>query len=1395
MEPVSAGASILAILQVSCESAIWVSKTLGTIKKAPTMVNSLAKDVAALQSVLLQLKNCGMVKLDTNDRLKVAISQCGEDLRSLAHALEGLAIKGHDRAAGKLWKSIQTAAKEQGLAEIQSRVQRHVQVLTLGLSVLQSEHMSSSAEKFEELVNLSMQKDELRSSLRSIHNAIASTGSVQSATLGAIMRQVQDLRTNSAMNSVTITKEFQLASNFRDDMRVRQLEQMRYDCETWLKAPNVRQVRRNLSINRLPGTCEWILSHPGYKTWSPLDGSSNLIGLSGKNGSGKSVLASWIADHLESEGHNLVFFPFSGTDAARQDLDSLYRSAVSQLLKIPAFEKGFDSIMRSAILHGQPSTPDLWDILIQISRLSISRPTYWVLDGVDELAGPIMDELWKRLPLLHDANSESRVLVIGRPHIFKPDIPAERIIALSADVIKIDIAKFALAETSKIPLLRQPALLRMAVAAAIDKSDGMFLWAKLLLEDLGRAGSSHEIKQKLSRLPIGMNAMYRKILGEILGRHEREGGFGLQGAQYILSIVTSAQRPMTVAEVQQAQALAFVAAAKEDMGHSSYQDGDDSDDDVEDARACVEEYLLDQPEKRILQLCSPLVVINDGIVSLIHVSAKEFLTRPKEAWDKDDPLQRLRVDIRDSNQLLASVCLEYLSSRGQASRDLDLYDEPPPLDDYACSYLIRHIKQGGRFPHEKIQHLVATGGLVSWLESCLLLAAQDTPSAFKLYAEACEVFQPDSDSDSDNDADSYLKSASDDSDSKSEYSETDPESELGESQEVNPSAASKAALFHTMGMPSGDRSPAVEVDLFDMVKQAFSDGLLERERTLGPGHWRTQVVRLVTSLLGSSALEEGGDDGQEEKESNGKEADSLSLSAARDLFEHQLAHDLETHSSLPPPSKLALVARVLDMATKAKTMTGPIDCLFRLLHKSSAKIPVLLLYLVAHIYAAFGRYDSAIDVLGTCLERLDTLIIPNSQEKQDDDSHSKLRLYILDTLGQLYTRVSNAPAAENAFTLCLAGRRELSSSSHKLLLATTHRLLHNLRQQGKHAAAMAITSQTTATIKSELGASHPKTIEMSILHAESLARAGHHSDAALLLRKQLLKLSSSSNTSLSSKAKLLRQAREIVSLLRRHAGSSSATDLLEMVATAQTDLLGATHKETLRSRVEQAMMLFGMGQYDECEAVCGLVQASQVFEGKVGPRAKAWVGMSLRQNQVRQFWDLEYCGRELGIGTGNRRHPLPTESELVARASAVMGSGGAAAAASSSWHEEVTVACGTGSGPEPGYFRGPREVPRARTLTKDAFGPLLPPPRDEALQFTERAEGSKGLDDEESHQGCAAAGGEREAYRLEVEEGCPGVDLASLRQMLLRGGGGGAHLPPLCGRNHPRSALLLAAGI
>ena len=65
---------------------------------------------------------------------------------------------------------------------------------------------------------------------------------------------------------------------------------------------------RSFDIDRAAtGTCQWLLQHQSYKSWTACD--QGLLWIKGKPGAGKSTLLKYALENYNAEEGDLVLFP------------------------------------------------------------------------------------------------------------------------------------------------------------------------------------------------------------------------------------------------------------------------------------------------------------------------------------------------------------------------------------------------------------------------------------------------------------------------------------------------------------------------------------------------------------------------------------------------------------------------------------------------------------------------------------------------------------------------------------------------------------------------------------------------------------------------------------------------------------------------------------------------------------------------------------------------------------------------------------------------------------------------------------------------------------------------------------------------------------------------------
>jgi len=403
-------------------------------------------------------------------------------------------------------------------------------------------------------------------------------------------------------------------------------------------------------------------------------GADRLLCIHGTHGCGKTILASSMAEGLSKDSKKTVFFSFSGTDSGRQSFESLLRSFVSQLSHDTKDKVVFDGI-QALMLRGQPLVTELWNTFKSIVEV-ITVPIYCIIDGLDECSDPIKVILDHILELL-SLNINCKAILLGRSHSFHAVSSAMPCtIQIIPELIRRDMNAYIDAETGKYDILNIPEMEGTISRILQEKSDGMFLWVKLMIDDLGKSESQSQVLQRIRDLPRGLEEAYRLLFCRLLGQLDK---YDLVLVINILTFITAACRPLDVEEIRHAHAL------NSGLSTSSFKD-----------------RLLMQPEKRILTVCGGLIKISNGFFRLIHLSLKEFLTRPEDEWLNCDDLRirSFRVGLEASNLSFSSICLNYLQMCDYSSplQDADDYANLKiryPFLSYSSRYLHQHLSLSG----------------------------------------------------------------------------------------------------------------------------------------------------------------------------------------------------------------------------------------------------------------------------------------------------------------------------------------------------------------------------------------------------------------------------------------------------------------------------------------------------------------------------------------------------------------------------------------------------------------------------------------------------------------------------------------------------------------------------
>ena len=424
-------------------------------------------------------------------------------------------------------------------------------------------------------------------------------------------------------------------------------------------------------------TCEWILSVQQFNTWR--NGLPPVLWISGELGCGKTTLMSflryqmpWNDAFVDDAGNSIVYKSTICSffcDDKNKDLTTA--TVLLQGLMWDIFLQRHDLIHHALghyLKYYQSSCAwsyiHLWQIFQAILDDPHTRGVCVIIDALDECnrkdrLGFLrdLDTYLERKP--RRPNCPINFVLSSRPAVIVnlPGLKENSCLRLDEDPVlqkymATDIHKFVLNDllfdnqfSSRDDPDRSVKLGALADMIT-TKSDGSFLWASLVLEELHAKPfvNTREVEDFISKCPADLYSVYYESLEKVRDRHEV--------IVKSLHIILAARRPLTVAEFSVALAIK--------SGHQT----------LEALQRDMKEN-LDNITPLIRDRLGSLIRISDTTITLRHQSVKDFLLNrlaapqdsprrkhPEHSFDLSDAF---RMNMSEAENTLAGCCISFLN--------------------------------------------------------------------------------------------------------------------------------------------------------------------------------------------------------------------------------------------------------------------------------------------------------------------------------------------------------------------------------------------------------------------------------------------------------------------------------------------------------------------------------------------------------------------------------------------------------------------------------------------------------------------------------------------------------------------------------------------------------------
>ncbi|KAI0966492.1 hypothetical protein F4678DRAFT_449592 [Xylaria arbuscula] len=492
-----------------------------------------------------------------------------------------------------------------------------------------------------------------------------------------------NLSNRSAVQELLRLKE-EFSKIFQDQMnllmdRINDRDQIKL--LEWISRIPYGEHHERMKDARTSGTCEWLLRHNKFRRWEAFS-LSTVLWLQGSPGAGKTFLASKVVDYrrdlLERSPNQqgLAFFYCDRNEEERRKPLSILRSFVRQLsttIKNPDYIRTeLRDCYRKARSNGSGlSFKTCKEQLLE--SINLYSQTTLVLDALDECEPNLRGQI---LEVIEDLISRSenglKIFISSRPdRDIKDRFLKTPNIEIQATDNEEDIQKFV---REKIVLhgnwkdMSQD-LRDTIVEKLYAKSQGMFQWAFLQINELLGLETESAIRSRLGNLPADLKIAYDEIYTKIKARDKHDRALADRAFKW----VACAKSPLDSVKLLPAIRLGSNTTAL----------------DLSDTIT----------ESQLLHLCNNLLVIDSSrnVWRFSHLSVTEYFEA--NHWD-----------LQDANCHAANVCLKVLlhsyrnvgsggnndtvsnAKHNLVSSRIQSNPFERPLQDYAGYHWISHIR-------------------------------------------------------------------------------------------------------------------------------------------------------------------------------------------------------------------------------------------------------------------------------------------------------------------------------------------------------------------------------------------------------------------------------------------------------------------------------------------------------------------------------------------------------------------------------------------------------------------------------------------------------------------------------------------------------------------------------
>ncbi|KAL3424962.1 NACHTdomain protein [Phlyctema vagabunda] len=303
------------------------------------------------------------------------------------------------------------------------------------------------------------------------------------------------------------------AKNARGIENAARSSQTRGEVQKWLSPANVQDDLHRYQRDCMAGSCDWALEIPQVQSFFN-SSTSEILRIGGAPGSGKSTLITFLIDYITSNiTKDVLYFFCKGTDDKKSRPFQVLRTLISQLLaKDESLYPWFETLHQQSGQEKAESYSTLHSSLLLALRSTSKQCIFVTVDALDECQ-EAQDLILSLTTAVTESKASVKILISCRedPELLDSFSHSMSEVKISQDKVQGLVSEYINQRVSKCKHISRTALGLEVHQRVTEAAAGLWLSARLMMDEIQRLPSPLSIARQLQNIPIGIIQLYQQI--------------------------------------------------------------------------------------------------------------------------------------------------------------------------------------------------------------------------------------------------------------------------------------------------------------------------------------------------------------------------------------------------------------------------------------------------------------------------------------------------------------------------------------------------------------------------------------------------------------------------------------------------------------------------------------------------------------------------------------------------------------------------------------------------------------------------------------------------------------------------------------------------------------------